>query len=937
MNVNKNEAYDREAMNPDAYPYVTELVDNFYGPIYKKIKDGKFEEAKAEIDELDLDLKDFIATNSKRRFFRFPQFMVDAQKKQMQALHRAYDRAVATAEDTQLAVAESYDKEGKAEKCEFCGTLLNDMGTCPKCDDGEEDYGDLDEAIHHNISGLSDEIEEEIYHYVMDEFRGNAPSSSFDKLLAELADVEFDADAARKYYDELVDEYTSNTDSLEAELELLQESLLTEGPKLRALGRKIANKFDPAGARDREVGGHNKDENSHRAKQAPKICAQDFTTKAQHYKFYPNKEDSQEMTYDEWRHTYGSVTPADENTYAEWYNAIVTDEHGMYVRRGSEDMHRSTTFIPEKNDLIPEMYRIAPYVMPYDQAISPISRKRIDKYIKGEDKKEAPAEETPAEDKSKEAQAVEPIPKKEESVEEPKTSASEEDKSKKPPREKKPTVAVGDKDLARFYRLCNLTSLRVYDKAGKELKLPEIKELVKADNLADFKVNNSYGTMSSLAVWFQKAIKARFLDKIQEYLEYNFGDTLNENVLTESPLQLSNDQLLDPDKIDVHQLIKDSQLRDEEAELAKNEATAIEIIERGEDLVVMLDDLNDLLVPNEGKAPSVAGERIRAISRIHYRLRNDGDMFFTGYGIETCGGPAMYLYNEGYDQEIDSILDAADRYLIAGDVGEEEYESEIYDLAAQIVTDIHENPQFVSTKNNVDSYNCKTTYLKENQPRFDFDVYVPHEVTHLVENGLVTVEDVYDYVRSSLRDNGIKEFEIERPWSRHTIEVLNICELSGSDYDTVANELFADDESFWEGFVNEHSVDDISEEELDECVSSLRESVDYGCLLTGADVIDGISGNMTNKEFDRTLKTLSHIARKLKVKRADDVICYVDNEWIYDPTLVNNEHWQVPMEVTFYTVNGIDLATEIVNGNLWLYFNNEKDCRDYLEYIDNYF
>lgn len=27
-------------------------------------------------------------------------------------------------------------------RCETCNTLLNDNGTCPKCDDGEEDYGD---------------------------------------------------------------------------------------------------------------------------------------------------------------------------------------------------------------------------------------------------------------------------------------------------------------------------------------------------------------------------------------------------------------------------------------------------------------------------------------------------------------------------------------------------------------------------------------------------------------------------------------------------------------------------------------------------------------------------------------------------------------------------------------------------------------------------
>lgn len=38
--------------------------------------------------------------------------------------------------------------EDMHKRCEKCNTLLNDGGTCPKCDDGEEDYGDeLEEAL----------------------------------------------------------------------------------------------------------------------------------------------------------------------------------------------------------------------------------------------------------------------------------------------------------------------------------------------------------------------------------------------------------------------------------------------------------------------------------------------------------------------------------------------------------------------------------------------------------------------------------------------------------------------------------------------------------------------------------------------------------------------------------------------------------------------
>lgn len=936
MNVNKNEAYDREAMNPDAYPMSWELIDNFYGPIYKLIEDGKFDEAKKTIDELDADLAEFEATNNKRRFFRYPRFMIDGQKREMQALHRAYDRAVAKAEAEAPALAESYAKEGNHERCENCGTLLNDMGTCPKCDDGEEDYRDLDEAIH-NHSSLPDEIEDEIYYYVIDEFRGNAPSNSFDKLLDELEDIEFDHEAARRYYGELVDTYTNDTESLEVELELLNESLLTEGPKLRALGRKIANKFDPAGARDREVGGHKKDENSHRAKQAPKICARDFTTAAQGNRFYPNKKNTKVMNYDEWCDAYGTVTPADENSYAEWYNAIVTDDHGFYIRRGSEDLHnKGVRFVPEQNDDVLRMYRVSPYVTPADQALSAVGAKAM-----ADAAERARADSAALIDAGNTAEAELDKRRKEEEA------AAEEDaktdtvtdtpdgtpvdpkEGKKTNKTKKAGVAVADKDMKRFYTLCRLTSLRVYDKSGNELNLDDIRTQINKDNLADFKVNTQYGRMSSLATWFQAAIKSNFLSKINEYLEYNYGNLLNEDLLTEAPvLKLDPDQLMDPEKIDMHDVMARSAEREKKAELAEKEDAVREILLSGNDTLEVLEELSNVLVPDLGKADSVAGELVRAINRLLYRDNNDGDKFFSGYGIETCGGPAMYLYNNGFDRQIDSIIE--DAY----DISDDDYTLVLFELANDIFKEIAQHPELISSINNVDSYKCNTTYLEENQPTYDFTIEGTEEVYQLRQNGVVDNSDITDYVRQSLRNNGIKNFEITAPWSRYSTEV-EISGLDGDAYDFIKDELCSDLENFWLDFVDEHESElDEPEEEFEECLAApITEALTRGCILTGSEIITTACNNDTTCEC---YNKLNDIAKTLHVDKPKDLVCYIDSEWLYDPTLVDNTHWMVPAEPTYYEVNHMPVVGEIVDNDLWLYFTDTKACNKYLEYLDNY-
>ena len=49
------------------------------------------------------------------------------------------------------------------------------------------------------------------------------------------------------------------------------------------------------------------------------------------------------------------------------------------------------------------------------------------------------------------------------------------------------------------------------------------------------------------------------------------------------------------------------------------------------------------LVPPSGKCGTVAGEIVRAISRIGFRYWNDGDQLGTGYGRETCNPAGRYL------------------------------------------------------------------------------------------------------------------------------------------------------------------------------------------------------------------------------------------------------------------------------------------------------
>jgi len=70
-----------------------------------------------------------------------------------------------------------------------------------------------------------------------------------------------------------------------------------------------------------------------------------------------------------------------------------------------------------------------------------------------------------------------------------------------------------------------------------------------------------------------------------------------------------------------------------------------------------LHELFEEMVPMSGPADSVAGELVRAMSRIEYRNYNDGDHLGIGYGNETCNPAGRYLKVHG-DKVISALVDA---------------------------------------------------------------------------------------------------------------------------------------------------------------------------------------------------------------------------------------------------------------------------------------
>ena len=118
-----------------------------------------------------------------------------------------------------------------------------------------------------------------------------------------------------------------------------------------------------------------------------------------------------------------------------------------------------------------------------------------------------------------------------------------------------------------------------------------------------------------------------------------------------------------------------------------------------DELEKQLDELFEELVPFTGKAPTVAGELVRAVSHIGYRFYNDGDQLGEGYGNETCNPAGRYL-QQNFEGPIKGIIN--DMWNVCF---EPYYEHGLKLLVMATLDYIEKHPESKHTENNDDMYN----------------------------------------------------------------------------------------------------------------------------------------------------------------------------------------------------------------------------------------
>ena len=255
-------------------------------------------------------------------------------------------------------------------------------------------------------------------------------------------------------------------------------------------------------------------------------------------------------------------------------------------------------------------------------------------------------------------------------------------------------------------------------------------------------------------------------------------------------------------------------------------------------------------VPPSGKASTQAGELLRAIGKIIYRDYNDGDKFYQGYGLETCGPAAAFLMDNGYWDDFERIVDRVTGYA---DMDDNQYTRAIEQIRDKIIDDV-QDIDLLSQPPVGDMLDADISWLEDNQPRYEVEVWASDDLEAHINAGNIDSWKIIEF----LEDNALswnsefRDAEVSRPWSSKDTN-YTITNLTIDGKEMLEDSFNRNVDVFWEDLVNELNeeyplYDDDGDEEdyeedsyenddedLDEsflCEAVLMETGDEDLLIT---------------------------------------------------------------------------------------------------------
>ena len=226
------------------------------------------------------------------------------------------------------------------------------------------------------------------------------------------------------------------------------------------------------------------------------------------------------------------------------------------------------------------------------------------------------------------------------------------------------------------------------------------------------------------------------------------------------------------------------------------------------DIDPLMADLFHAFVPSSGPCETLGAEFIRAIERIRYRAYNDGDKFYSGYGLETCASDAAFLAENSNDKIESMISNIAERVYDS----DTEYEKNLDRLAHEVVSYLVDTPE-VFGKPTMDSRDYDSYLIdewKENSHYLEYEPDVSGEwLDSLIDRNCISWEDVENFLSELTYSWGGNV----NPWALDAFTITDLDEEQYAEWEQYFPREF---EGWLESLIDEYGEYDEEDEEDEE-------------------------------------------------------------------------------------------------------------------------
>lgn len=218
----------------------------------------------------------------------------------------------------------------------------------------------------------------------------------------------------------------------------------------------------------------------------------------------------------------------------------------------------------------------------------------------------------------------------------------------------------------------------------------------------------------------------------------------------------------------------------------------------------VLEDWFEVLVPKSGNADTLAGELVRAMMRILYRDHNDGDRFFSGYGVETCGGSAQFIIENTNEAIANDLTQIAEDNL-----DDSEYSDAIEEVSKELLNYLNSNKEILGIENDEDSREWELA--EDLIPKYDFDCELPPQLYGIIRYTDYSEEDLEGEIYYWEADGG----QIGNEANRISVDgyMLYIEGIEEDMYNDLNRHMYKWLEDFADELAEEYPIDEEDEGE----------------------------------------------------------------------------------------------------------------------------